>query len=228
MSKCEIIDATRDLGPETPVWPSDTPFEAITVARIEENGYYLRRVCFSEHASTHIDAPAHFIPKGMTLDMLPPILGGRLDIVRLDDLASGEWVGRRELETRLPTGENTSVVLLYNGSNWRGGDPCRHIQPLTSGAAEALVERGYRLVLTDAPGPDCDPFPAHRILLSNNVPIVENVLVSGSVLERLLSAETSYAVVVPMKMSGASGGPVRVFFLLGADCGLPFDPKTTQ
>ena len=225
MDDCTLIDGTRPLGAETPVWPGDEPFKAVVAARVENEGYYLRRICFSEHASTHIDAPAHFISNGATVDALPPLITGWADLALLDDLSGGKWIGRDLLAQRLPSRPRGRVLILYNGSKWNGGDPCVHTRPLTGEAAELIVERGYRLVVTDAPGPDCPPFPAHRVFLSRGVPIVENALIKNTIVSAFDKGVRVGVIVAPIKLSGGSGGPVRLVFLVGNGCCLPTIPQ---
>ncbi|WP_024800937.1 cyclase family protein [Nocardia sp. BMG51109] len=56
----------------TPLYPGDPEFTAETVATIEHDGYYLRRVCQGEHTGTHWGAPIHFDPDGLAADRLGP------------------------------------------------------------------------------------------------------------------------------------------------------------
>ncbi len=42
-----------------------------TIATVSENGYYMNLLEMTEHTSTHMDAPAHFIATGRTIDKIP-------------------------------------------------------------------------------------------------------------------------------------------------------------
>lgn len=51
-----------------PLWPGDPPPEFDEWASIARDGYFLRHFSLSEHAGTHLTAPASFYPDGRTVD----------------------------------------------------------------------------------------------------------------------------------------------------------------
>lgn len=75
---------------------------------------------------------------------------------------------------------------------------------MTGDAAEFLVDRGITLIGVDFPSIDRPPFPAHEMLLGNDVLILENLTnldaVTGPVFQ--LSA-------IPLRIIGRDGSPVR-------------------
>lgn len=149
-----LHDLTHPLSPQTPVYPGDRPVGVRLVASLESEGYRARRLDLGTHSGTHVDAPAHLLPDGTTLDRLP------LDL----------WVGPAVLADRV---ELRAAVPLPARVLVRGvGD-----EGLTPAEAEALVEAGVRLVGVD--GPSVDPvgateLPTHRILLGAGLAVVEN------------------------------------------------------
>lgn len=67
-----LIDITRTIGLDTLVYPGDTPPLLERVAGFElGDSWQLSRITCSVHIGTHLDAPAHFIAGGPTLDDLP-------------------------------------------------------------------------------------------------------------------------------------------------------------
>jgi arylformamidase len=67
-----IIDISRPIGPNTPVWPGDPPVLVERVARIEAGDPAdVSRLQLGTHTGTHVDPPAHFLPGGVTVDELP-------------------------------------------------------------------------------------------------------------------------------------------------------------
>ena len=63
-----IVDLSHPLSAQMPLWPGDPPPEFAPWATIARDGYYLRRFSLSEHAGTHLTAPASFYPDGRTVD----------------------------------------------------------------------------------------------------------------------------------------------------------------
>src|SRR5712692_10393858 len=69
-----VVDLTHSLDEQSPYWPegkTSSPFHASVAATFKRNGYFAREVAMPEHFGTHMDAPAHFDPQGMSVDQIP-------------------------------------------------------------------------------------------------------------------------------------------------------------
>lgn len=199
-----LVDLTRPLGPGSRVYPGDPPFRARTVASIEQQGYYNREVCMSEHISTHIDAPAHMIPGGDTVDKLQP--ARLIAPAVVFDLANAcgpvtprELVlASRRRRAQLPR-EGWWLLLRIGGG-------CRTVAVET---AEWMVRNRLAGLGVDAPSPDEEPYPVHRALLSAGIPILENLAIPP-----WLDGHTVTLIVAPLPLEEGSGAPARVYALL--------------
>ncbi|HKY78093.1 MAG TPA: cyclase family protein, partial [Acidimicrobiia bacterium] len=122
-----IIDISRPIGPDTPVWPGDPPVVVEPVARVEDgDAADVSRLSLGTHTGTHVDPPAHFLPGAATVDALP------LDVlVGPAVVADGAALDARSLP------EKAERVLLKTGAD---------TGVLTPDSARWLVERGVRLV----------------------------------------------------------------------------------
>lgn len=166
---------------------------------------------------THIDAPAHCIPGGTTVeslqlnDLCAPLVV--IDVsakmnerysVTVDDLKSAGAVFQG------------AFVLIKTG--W--GKHCHnskqyhnnHVFPSVSkGAAEFLVEHGIKGLGIDTLSPDRpeDGFPTHNAILGSGKYIVENVLIPDN-----LPLSGGYAMVLPPKLSGCTEAPIRLVALI--------------
>jgi arylformamidase len=69
-----MIDVTKKIYNSMGVYPGD-PETIISKLKSIEKGYDLSKVEMSLHAGTHIDAPAHYIKGGKTIDEFPIIRG---------------------------------------------------------------------------------------------------------------------------------------------------------
>jgi hypothetical protein len=66
-----VVDLSLGIHPGMPVWPGDPPVKFDEVARLDSDGYYLRRFAMSEHGGTHMNAPNSFHPAGASIDEYP-------------------------------------------------------------------------------------------------------------------------------------------------------------
>jgi len=186
-----IIDLSLLISENTPVYPDDPPVSLKLWAVIERDGYYMNVLKMGEHSGTHVDAPAHFIPGGKTIDEMPlERFAGRgmvVDVrngnnpVRLDEIPDGGYFGK--------------IVLFLTGG-----------RELSPEVALFLVAEGVKAVGTDSMSIGGDA--VHRILLSEEVPVFENLIN----LEALLGKDFTF-VAFPLKIEGGSGSPVRAVAL---------------
>jgi len=229
-----IVDLTHAFDADTIYWPTAGGFVLERVAHgVTEQGFFYaaNRFCAAEHGGTHLDAPIHFFEGRRTADTIPIEqligLGVRVDVrgkcakdrdyrIEVEDLTA--WESRHG---RIPAG---AIVLIDTGWAARWGDraaylgtsrigpeavPELHFPGLHPDAARWLVrERGVKGVGLDTPSIDYGQsthFESHVALFEANVPAFENV----ASLERL-PAKDFVVAALPMKISGGSGGPLRI------------------
>ena len=209
-----VVDLTHPYDNGMPVFPGlpDPSFEAI--ANVEEDGYAMTRYSMLNHIGTHVDAPAHQIAGGDTLDEIGL---ERLvtDALTIDVSARSPHgpIPLAELEPELGKVRAGDIVLLYsdNARNYGTDAYWTGWSYPDADAARALIDRGISAIGFD--GPSADPvdtttFDLHRIWLGAGRMILENV----ANLDRL--PERAQVVVAPMKVARANGAPARIFALL--------------
>ena len=229
-----IVDLTHSFGSDTIVWPTEADFKLIAQhAEDTSDGYYYasNRVEMPEHGGTHIDAPIHFSKGKQTLDQIPierlTGAGIRIDIgeqcardrdyrVAISDFKRWEAVHGRI--------QDHAIVLLktgfarfwpdrkdYLGTDLRGQEGVRslHFPGLHPEAAAWLVrERQIKAVGIDTASIDygqSTTFEAHVTLLSQNVPVFENLADLHALPPRDFDI-----IALPMKIAGGTGGPLRI------------------
>src|SRR6056297_148080 len=64
----EVIELSNPITEGIPVWPSFPQIELDQTSLAARDGFTMERLEMRSHTATHIDAPAHFIPEGKTLD----------------------------------------------------------------------------------------------------------------------------------------------------------------
>lgn len=198
-----IIDISRPLNPQTPVYPGDPP---ILVERISEarggDTYALSRITLGSHAGTHIDAPAHFIPGGETVDRIP--LDACIGPAFVLDARSSDLQISPVALTAIPG--DTRRLLLRTGGPALGG------AALTTGTAHDLVARGVRLVGIDAlsVAPAGTPGAVHRVLLAAGIVILEGLDLS------IAPAGPATLLCLPLAITGGDGAPARAVLIYDA------------
>jgi arylformamidase len=218
LAPVRIIDLTHHLEDGMAIFPGLPQPSFRAIARVEEDGYAMSEYHLLNHIGTHVDAPAHQIAGGDTLDQIPL---ERLvtDAVTID--VSGRKHGPipvAELEPHFAKVREGDLVFLFsdNARNWRREAYWTGWSYPDAEASRALIELGISGIGFD--GPSADPvdtttFALHRVWLGAGRLIIENI----ANLDRL--PERAHVVVAPMKVRDANGAPARILALLPDDEG---------
>jgi len=225
-----ILDIGHALGPDNPAWPGDDkPFEAVPNATMEKDGYFTRKFTSLEHFGTHLDAPAHFVKGGWTVDQIPAerfygtavVLDAREESrasadYRLAPEKITQWESRHG---RIPKG---AIVVMRTGWAGRWSDAARyrnmdaqktmHFPGYSVEAAKVLIDRGVVGLTIDTLSIDygaSKDFAVHHVSHGASLYHVENLADLNA-----LPESGAYLVVAPINLEGGSGGPARVFALL--------------
>ena len=115
-----LIDMTHTITPEIPVYP-DTPAPVLTPAcTLTRNGFRETALSFSSHTGTHMDAPAHLLPDGRTLDQMPMSqFSGRATV--LDVSGQGSVITEAFLQSNYDAIHCADFILFYTGWEERWG-----------------------------------------------------------------------------------------------------------
>jgi arylformamidase len=208
-----VVDLSHHFEEGMPIFPGLREPAFRPIATVEEDGYAMSEYHLLNHIGTHVDAPAHQIAGGETLD--------QIGLERLVTEAVTIDVSRREpgpltrqeLEPQLARVHEGDIVFLFsnNARNWGSDEYWRGWSYPDASASGALIERGISAIGFD--GPSADPvdsqtFELHRIWLGAGRMIIEN----ATNLDQL--PERAQIVVAPLKVRDANGAPVRIFALL--------------
>lgn len=224
-----VVDLTHGIDPGVPA-PSGFPTVSISRFMDLDQGdpATVEVLTASLHSGTHVDAAAHMLPRGETIDALHPLAlcgpavvvdvehpGGWVPITaeHLDDFerSSGECVARND------------AVLFRTGHSQRWREGAAYMSGgwpyVSSSAIDWLLGRSVRAIGVECADPDrvdardldSATFECHRRLLGAGVAIIEN-------LARLEEVSTFRfdLLVLPMRITGGSGAPVRALALLSA------------
>ena len=208
-----VVDLTHHMADDMAIFPGlDRPsFRDIAV--VERDGYGMSEYHLLNHIGTHVDAPAHQIAGGATLDDIPlERLVTEAVTIDVSQRPPGP-IGRDEIEPYLDRIRAGDIVFLSsdNGRNWGADAYWTGWTYPDADASHALIDRGISAIGFD--GPSADPvdsttFDLHRVWLGAGRMIIENLTNLD-----LLPARAQ-VVVAPLKVRAANGAPARVFAFL--------------
>ena len=202
MSGLKFYDLSLPIADGMPSFKGDPVPEVRQFKRIEADGYNLKEIRIGTHTGTHLDAPAHFIKGGKTIDQLDlSVLQGTATCILYDPKKG----------IRLP-GEHHDIILLYTGYNnmWNQMRVFKNFSYIDKMDAGLLKDYGVKMVGIDSPSAEIEnskDFETHRILLGGSIPIIENL--NSATLSSLVG-RTFTLQVFPILVKDGDGAPARV------------------
>lgn len=205
----KAIDITVPMGAGLVLYPGDTPPVVRRLRSISQGApLTASEIAIGCHVGTHVDAPAHFIAGGLTVDQLA--LNHFYGPAVVVEFLSRERITAEEVSrAAIPRGRH--VLLKTRNSELLGQsrfnpDYCY----LTPQAAELLLKLqpmslGFDYYSLDPPGETA--FPAHRAIARSGLPVFV-CLNLKNVLKRVNPGAYTF-VALPLPLAGVEGIPVR-------------------
>ena len=179
------------------VWPGDPSPERSVLADIGK-GDIINLTAFSmcAHNGTHVDAPAHFLKDGKTIEQLDPAA-----------FVGDCYVARHEGEVTAADAATILQKAAAVGASERiliGGKAT-----VTEAAARVFAEAGILLIGNESQtvGPEAAPMAVHLILLGTDV-----VLLEGLVLSHVPEGKY-FLTAAPLNLGGCEGAPCRAMLV---------------
>jgi len=206
-----VIDLTHRIESGMPVFPGTPPPLIERAFTINKDGFAETRLNMLSHTGTHMDAPAHMLAKGITLDQLPAdrFTGKALCI----DVRKSAEITVSLLMPYEPTLSEVDFLLLVTGwdQKWGCDDYYYSYPALTEEAARWLTRFNLSGIGTDCISfdlHDSSLYPVHHILLEKGFILIENL--KGT--DRLAGTTFGF-ICTPLHYEGADGAPVRALAL---------------
>ena len=200
-----IYDITRNITPQTAVWPGDTSFSFdVALSRAEGEVVNVTTLHMSAHTGTHADAPWHYIDSGKHPNQLPlERYVGPAHVVTLVRISGGivpEDFDGVDLEGVQRLLIHTWVSDLPD-SDWPVDFPYPTVELI-----EWLAHKGVVLLGVDMPSVDefnSPDLPVHHALHQHNIVNLELVCLRG------VPDGVYELVALPLKIADVCGSPVR-------------------
>lgn len=188
-----IIDITQEIM-GCKVYPGDPAPKAEKLYDMDRGDLYnLTVFSMCAHNGTHVDAPAHFIKGGRTIDRMPP-----------DTFVGRCFVSRHTGELSAADAQNILAQAKGCPRLLIAGDVT-----VTARAARVFAAAGIKLLGNESQsvGPADAPMEVHKILLEKEI-----VLLEGIVLTDVAQGEYCLCC-LPLNIQGAEGSPCRAILI---------------
>ena len=202
-----MYDVTVPLDAGVPIFPGDPSFHVERVTSLADGAVCnLSKLDCGVHTGTHIDAPIHFIDGASGVEGIPlESMLGRAYVVDTTSLRS--HIDATAVSSGgIPRHAERLLFKTRNSQLWSSPTFSGDFLGITADGAEALVDRGVRLVGIDylSIAPPHDPTPTHVTLLAAGVVIVEGLDL------RAVPPGWYELACLPIRLVGSDGAPARV------------------
>ena len=221
MAKYQYFDVSLPLNKEIPVLPplpalpgqpAPGPVPMPTVSRFYDvekgDKVTMSQINMVSHDGTHLDAPLHFIPGGMTIDKMP--IETTVGPCRVIEIKDEKEITVAELEPyKIKAGER----ILFKTKNSPGVYAVRQYTgqyvAISPEAAKYLAAKKIRLVGLDyitigAMQPPENINDVHKTFLSNGIFILEALNLDG------IKPGKYELICLPIRLEKGDAGPCRV------------------
>jgi arylformamidase len=196
----KIYDISQILNEHSFVYIGDPEFNMRQLASLADgDDYNFHSISLSLHTGTHIDAPLHFIADGMSIDKIS--IERFVVPVLVVNYAQKSPIDK-DFIASINIKEGYGLLIRTVDAN---KDIC-----LTTDAANEIVAKKITLLGLDqlsSDALDSEDYPVHKILLPNNILLLENIVLTGV-------PDGEYCLVcAPLKIENAEASPVRALLI---------------
>ncbi|MDE0822460.1 MAG: cyclase family protein [Dehalococcoidia bacterium] len=216
----DLIDLTLTLGSDRiSLVPGLVGVETESIQTHETHARSNQKLCLATHIGTHVDAPFHFVDGATTVENMPlEKYAGPAILLDLRAASKGQeplTIAEVTEAGANPESVKDQIVVLFTGwAEAESGGPrfYGHGPYLGTDTAGYLADCGANAVAVDFPidkHPDTPlstikDFPVHRLLLGQNIPLIENLIN----LDKLLGKKFELWA-LPLKLKGGDGAATR-------------------
>lgn len=200
----KIYDISLTLSPESIRWVTAQPLELIERKRMSRGDTNnSSSVHTSVHAGTHVDAPFHFLPDGITIESLP--LETFIGPAKVCAVEPGTHITAADVAKAELQGETRVLFKTRNSTLLKKGVYDASFAPFSVDGAQALADLGLKLVGLDylSAAAANEQVPVHRAFLERGVILLEGVDLSE------VPPGRYELFCPPVKLAGSDGAPCR-------------------
>ena len=203
-----IIDISWPLSTTTTSYKDENPIQIEQLKTFEQDTVRESNITLTSHTGTHIDAPAHFMEKGATIDQIPlTALYGSCMVVDMTYCA--ESIGIKDLQSVAIAPHSIMLFKTKNSALAPDAPFNPHFVYLAHDGARYLVAKKVKAVGIDYLGIERNQpnHETHTTLLGANIPIIEGLRLSQ------VSPGAYTFICLPLALQGLDGAPARAILL---------------
>ena len=207
-----VIDLSLKISQSLKVFPGSPHPCFVPWTSFSKHGYDSEALFMSTHTGTHMDAPSHFVPGRPSIDRIVVSRFVANAVILRIPKKFNELVEASDLNDQEIRANDAVVIVTGWEKKIRAPNYMTENPGLSASAARFLIRKKISIAAIDGPsidvGDDAE-FTAHKILLSENILVVENLCN----LDRI-STDRFMLVVAPLKIQSSTGSPVRALAVL--------------
>lgn len=212
----KVIDLTRTISNTIPVYPG-TEGPSLSVANTYEvDGFKETLLSIYSHTGTHMDAPHHIFPHGVSLDKKEVAdFVGSACVIDVRDVQAGGIIDISYIERNKERVERAEFILFQTGwEKYWGQEAYFGEYPVISQeVAKYLVEHQKKGIGLDNIG--LDPIADSELTLHHIVLANENMVIIENLCNLDLIGEVDFLIAaLPLKFKNSDGAPVRAIAIL--------------
>lgn len=192
------MDLSQVIEDSMPVYPGDNRTNLFQTNYLKINSYNNHRLEINMHSGTHIDGPMHLTQSKEYISELS--LDSFIGLGYVLDVRNQPIIQTKPEYEELII--NNSIVLLYTGwDSFYGTEKYYEDHPIIDiDFCKLLVRKNIKILGMDIPSPDRYPFDSHKLLLGNNIYIIENL----TNLDKLLDITSFEVIAFPLNIRADS------------------------
>lgn len=192
----KIIDISQEVL-SCRAFPGDPVPRGERMQSMEQGSLYnLSQLSMCAHNGTHVDAPAHFIKDGKTVEQMPleSFVGDCFVARHEGDLTEED--ARSILQRASAAGADERILIAGNAT-------------VTEEAARVFASARIKLIGNESQtvGPENAPMQVHLILLGAEVVLLEGLVLTGVAEGRYFLSS------LPLNFAGFEGAPCRAYLI---------------
>lgn len=197
-----IIDLSYTIENKMPIYPGDKDVVLYEDKNYERDHYTSYILKSGMHSGTHIDAPYHITEDKTYISEFS--LNNFYGKAAFIDARGEKIISVKKDYNKLLQGKD--IVIIYTGfeSKYGSSEYYNNHPIISKELAELFILNNINIVGIDMPSPDREPYEVHKLLLNNNIFILENLCN----INKLVNIEDFVIMAFPLKIK-AEGSLVR-------------------
>ena len=210
----ELIDLSHPITNDMLLFPGTPPVKIEQLHTVEKDRFAEKQLLLTTHVGTHLDAPAHMLAHGKTVDRLAlEKFWGTATVVDVSLLNNRQIPHQLVLET-LERQPEPDFLLFFTGFGnlWGRAEYFGDFPVLSQQATKVICQSKLKGIGLDAPSVDAmevEIYRNHLQLFNAEKIIIENM----TNLKQLIDKRFRLAV-FPLNIAQADGMPVRAVAIL--------------